>query len=96
VGGKATDVLCDKTLKCSYKTADGKSHETQAKRAGGPRPGGKVEINIPTPFGPIVIIVTKNPTPDDGGGDGGGAGGTGGDGAGGTAGGDGKTDPAPK
>jgi hypothetical protein len=77
--GKATDVLCDKSLKCTYTSPDGKSHEAQAKRGSGA--GGKVEVHIPTPFGPIVIIVTKNPKPDDGGGDGGG--GAGGDGAGG-------------
>jgi hypothetical protein len=95
LGGKATDILCDKSLKCSYTGADGKSHESQAKRGNGA--GGKVEVHIPTPFGPIVIIVTKNPKPDDGGGDDGDD--KGGEGSGGSSG-DPKTDapaePAPK
>ena len=100
LGGKATDILCDKSLKCSYTGADGKAHESQAKRGNGA--GGKVEIRIPTPFGPIVIIVTKNPKPDDGGDDGGddkGGDDKGGEGSGGSSG-DPKTDapaePAPK
>lgn len=95
LGGKATDVLCDKALECTYKTPDGQSHSAKAKREGGGRPGGKVEIHIPTPLGPIVIIVTKNPSPDGGGDGGGDDGGDGKDGAGGSAGGDGKTEPAP-
>lgn len=90
VGGKLTDVTCDKSLKCSYRGADGATHEAQASKSAGGKPGGKVEIHIPTPLGPIVIIVTKNPSPSgptDGGGGGGGS--TDGGGTGGSSGGEG-------